>query len=326
MEKVSCLFCGFEPETVFWEENGYKGRKCPNCNLIFISPRPEQFRMKRLYEDDQMDGESFLHHIQYNEIKRLNAEVILDKISAIKPDGDLLEIGAGGGHFLKQARERGYYPCAVEINKRLADFLESKYKIDTQCCKIESEDIFPGKKFDIIYHKDVLSHIYEPVKAFSNLNSKLKEGGIMVFETGNLGDVSKNWLNFLGKLSYPEHVYLYSFDNIKRLLDKTGFKVIKYYRNNMLFPILYNRFIPYLKKIMHITPPPDLNTPIEENRSNNNSPKVELDLNSLIRRKYPNRIKLIEPYLFHFLEYRISEYLSYPGIPSKLIFITRDGG
>jgi len=58
-------------------------------------------------------------------------------------------------------------------------------------------------EFDVIYNKDVLCHLYDPIGVFQTLNTKLKHDGILVFESGNGGELSRFWLNFLGKLSYP---------------------------------------------------------------------------------------------------------------------------
>ncbi|GAI49710.1 unnamed protein product [marine sediment metagenome] len=40
MEEIMCIFCEKESDQVVIKENGFKGKKCPTCGLIYISPRP----------------------------------------------------------------------------------------------------------------------------------------------------------------------------------------------------------------------------------------------------------------------------------------------
>ena len=49
MEEIKCIFCNKSSEDVVIEENGFKGRKCPECGLIFISPRPTQAEILDIY-------------------------------------------------------------------------------------------------------------------------------------------------------------------------------------------------------------------------------------------------------------------------------------
>ena len=52
MEDIPCIFCGKSIDNIAMSENGYKGRKCEDCNLIFISPRPTSDEITNLYVDE----------------------------------------------------------------------------------------------------------------------------------------------------------------------------------------------------------------------------------------------------------------------------------
>ena len=53
LETIRCIFCG-DPATapVVIEENGFTGRKCPRCGLIYVSPRPKLSEILAIYEQD----------------------------------------------------------------------------------------------------------------------------------------------------------------------------------------------------------------------------------------------------------------------------------
>jgi len=69
----------------------------------------------------------------------------------------MLEIAEGGGYFLDEAREEGFEVYGIELNSIQADFIKTKLGIP---CEKPLLDIpfFDGKRFDIIYHCDVISH------------------------------------------------------------------------------------------------------------------------------------------------------------------------
>jgi len=53
MVDIQCIFCNSGSDKIVIEENGYSGRKCPKCGLIFISPRPTFTDILNLYSHDQ---------------------------------------------------------------------------------------------------------------------------------------------------------------------------------------------------------------------------------------------------------------------------------
>ncbi len=50
MEDISCIFCKTsQKDRIVIEENGFMGKKCSRCGLIYISPRPTLLEIDRLY-------------------------------------------------------------------------------------------------------------------------------------------------------------------------------------------------------------------------------------------------------------------------------------
>lgn len=113
------------------------------------------------------------------------------------------------------------------MNRKLADYISNKMGIKVANCEIENIDCFKGYKFDVIYHRNVLSHLYDPLEVFNVLNAKLKEDGVLIFETGNFGRLSKLWLKLIGKIGYPEHLYHFSQKAVKKLLKHSNFELVE---------------------------------------------------------------------------------------------------
>ena len=115
MNPIDCIFCGIESDDVLIKENGYEGKQCPQCGLIYISPRPSFDEIVDLYGHDDAHV-SAASHISAEFSKRLYARHHLRLIRSFVKDGELLEIGAGAGYFLDEARKLGFIPSGLEFN------------------------------------------------------------------------------------------------------------------------------------------------------------------------------------------------------------------
>ena len=161
----------------------------------------------------------------------------------------MLEIGAGAGYFLDEAKKEGFAAYGIEINNIKADFIRSKLGIPCEESPLDVS-LFDGKKFDIIYHCDVISHFYDPISEFQKINDRLGEKGIVAFETGNFGDVKEEYYRFVAKFQYPDHLFFFSEHNLKELLGRTGFEFIKIYRYSILPELFISKM---LKKVIDFT-------------------------------------------------------------------------
>ena len=232
MKEINCIFCNIENRDIYIEENGYTGRKCKKCGLIYISPRPSLNEIIDLYGHDNAHL-SAKSHIADGFAKRLYARHDLKLIKRVVSKGALLEIGAGGGHFLDEARKIGFDPHGVEFNSLQADYIRTKLQIPCEESSIDPS-MFGGKKFDVIYFCDVISHLYEPISDFRIFNSMMKSDSYLVFETGNFGEMSKKYFTYIRSFQYPDHLFFFNTNNLVDLLGRSGFEVVSIYKYSIL--------------------------------------------------------------------------------------------
>ncbi|MBU1626419.1 class I SAM-dependent methyltransferase, partial [bacterium] len=184
-------------------------------------------------------------HIKGSISKQLNAKHSVKIINKYISSGALLEIGSGGGLFLLEANKNGYVVYGIELNPIQAEYIRNE--LGFECVHYPlSEGLFDNIKFDIIYHCDVLSHFYNPVSEFKKMHDKLNDDGLLIFETGNLGDVSEKYFKRYTHFQYPDHLFFFSEKSIEKLLLQTGFGVIKFYRYSIVPQLYIARIIRYL--------------------------------------------------------------------------------
>ncbi len=232
MNEIKCIFCETASNHVVIEENGYKGKKCHQCGLIYISPRPSFAKIVDLYghDDAHISAKS---HISADYSKRLYARHHLRIIRSVVKSGALLEIGAGAGYFLDEARKMGLDPYGLEFNPVQANFIRNKLNIPCEESPL-STSVFKGKKFDVVYHCDVISHFFDPISDFRKINEIMKDDAFLIFETGNLGEVDQSYFKYIQRFQYPDHLFFFSTDNLIDLLEKTDFQLIKIYKYSIL--------------------------------------------------------------------------------------------
>lgn len=232
MEKINCIFCKHAKAQQVIYENDYHGKQCNDCNLIYISPRPSITEVIDIYGHDQAQI-SADSHIKGSYLKRLYARHTLKLIQGYTKKGTLLEIGSGGGYFLDEARKCGFEPYGIELNTAQASFIQNNLGIVCEQKPLHHNS-FGSKKFDAIYHCDVISHFHDPIKEFRTMYSKLNPGGYVIFETGNIGDINKEYYSLFSAFQYPDHLFFFTQDNLMNLLEQTGFKICKIYTYSII--------------------------------------------------------------------------------------------
>jgi len=248
MENISCIFCGDFSDHIAITENGYTGRKCQDCNLIFISPRPSATEVTQIYTDEN----AVLYadaQFQFDQFRRMEAASTLEKIKGYRKNGSILELGPGGGSFLQEARNLGYEPHGIELNPIEARWINENLRIPCENVALNAGS-FGGKQFDIVYHSDVLSHLFDPIGALGDMNRALKKDGLLIFETGNIADVDVKYYKLFTQFQYPDHLFYFGEYSLKVLLERTGFKFLCVYREAIFFQLLLQKALWSLKDFL----------------------------------------------------------------------------
>ena len=243
MNEIKCIFCNISSSNVLIEENGFTGKQCPDCGLIYVSPRPSLSEIIDLYGHDNAHVIAENHLSSESEFSsRLNARHHLRILRSFITSGNLLEIGAGGGYFLDEARKIGFTPHAIELNPIQAHHIRNNLNIPCEESALNAS-LFKGKKFDVIYHCDVISHFFDPISEFKAIFEKINEEGFLIFETGNLPEVDQRHFQYFKRFQYPDHLFFFSAKNINKLLETTGFKLIKIHRYSILPQLALGKMI-----------------------------------------------------------------------------------
>ncbi|MGD9723378.1 MAG: class I SAM-dependent methyltransferase [Pirellulales bacterium] len=208
----ACLLCARNEGTTVWRENGYDVRHCAQCGVLYLDPAPPPGHVD--FTREQHDDSYYARP----------ARVRANWVQTVRPNGRLLEVGCGGGHFLAECRRRGYEVFGCEPDAERARFCRAQLQLDVETAYIEDTALPPGS-FDVVFHVDLLSHFPDPVGALRTMARLLRPGGVLCFEVGTMAGVAQRYIRWNGGLGVPDHRWFFSLDGIRSVIDRAGLQI-----------------------------------------------------------------------------------------------------
>src|SRR5262245_46985513 len=187
LQPIDCIFCGDVGTSPYHTENGYHAVCCNGCGLVFVTPRPSETAMKHLYEGQETKID-LARQIRNVEAAVAEAQKSLALIRKYRRTGRILEIGSAAGYFLREAAREGFEATGIDLTRQFVEFARDVLGQDTREGTLMGLSL-PLGHYDVIYHRNVLSHLAYPIESFRRMHALLAPGGFMVFQTGNVAEL-----------------------------------------------------------------------------------------------------------------------------------------
>ncbi|MDI6735930.1 MAG: class I SAM-dependent methyltransferase [bacterium] len=223
-----CNLCAGEEIKLLWIKDGYEIVQCQHCHLIFTQTILDD---EGFYSEDFFVGKDqliagYTDYTQDREILGPELKRRLTRIKEFVKGGRLLDVGCALGFFLDETRD-DFETFGVEISRFAAEYAREKLGLQViQGRFLDTE--FEPESFDCITFWDVIEHLPDPTLNLKKAFNLLKPDGLLVLSTGDIGSfgarlMGRHWHLLLP----PQHIYYFSQETIKKLLEKTGFEVIE---------------------------------------------------------------------------------------------------
>lgn len=147
----------------------------------------------------------------------------------------ILDVGCGNGIY---ANSLAYYfhskllACDLDKNRiKIAEEIADHLKTNTKFIVGDIEKIsFPKKSFDKIICIEVIEHIKNDEPLIEKFNKLLRKKGILILSTAHKErSVGLKEKQYFQNVKKGEHVRSgYEFNELKKILEKHGFKIVKY--------------------------------------------------------------------------------------------------
>ncbi len=203
--------------------------ECGSCGLLFQDPEAIAGRLAEFYPEGYWWNES-------GPLARLEAryrEFVLkrDQVSFVSSlfaeprNHRLLDIGCGGGAFVKVAREAGFDAFGLDSSQAAIN-AGIEAGIEQLLCGTEQDLRAAGEQYDIVALFHTLEHVVEPFQYLKRVRELLKKPGNLIVQVPNRESYQARiygarWYG----LDCPRHVCNYTRHSLLYLLGRCGFRI-----------------------------------------------------------------------------------------------------
>ncbi len=241
-EKVSCYNCGAEDyQFLLMGEDDLTGKsgtfqfvQCNKCGLAFQQPRLELEQIKTFYDDEYISHRkqkkwgifTTLIEWTFNKHDRDKARIVR-KYLTLNSNTEVLDVGCAVGTFLLYLKKK--YNCNIsgidfKENLEYPDFDKIEFYLG-----LFYEQNIKSNRFDLITMWHFLEHCYDPNKSLEMAREVLKKEGKLIIEVPRFDSFSfklfgRKWPG----IQAPQHTVLYSKKTFRQIIEKNGFRIVKY--------------------------------------------------------------------------------------------------
>lgn len=240
---TECIVCG---STVFLSQFSKKSGagdeftlvKCRNCGLNFLSEVPDPVEISKYYEREYFTKRTDRGYNNYfslelkDEIERV-FKLNLSDLGFYEFEKSLtngkfsLDIGCAAGYFVHYLKNRGWNAKGIDISRECVEHAREQQLDVLQADYLDIDFI---EKFDLITLWATIEHLHDPGLVLDKIYNDLKKDGMLYISTCRADGM--NFMRLFGErwrfYNFPEHIYFFSYNTIKRLLSRHGFRLLHY--------------------------------------------------------------------------------------------------
>ncbi|WP_233430607.1 class I SAM-dependent methyltransferase [Leeuwenhoekiella palythoae] len=194
-------------------------------DMFSTDPVPDNLGKYYLSENyiSHTDSNDGLFEKVYQWVKNYMLKKKVKLISSYVEKGTLLDIGAGTGDFLNQAKKSGWKVTGIEPSPAAR-----KRAFEKGINLFEEEAEVGDRKFDVITMWHVLEHVPDVEKQIEWIKNHLSTDGVLIVAVPNFNSYdAKYYKSFWAAWDVPRHLHHFSSKSIKTLFETNGFNLIE---------------------------------------------------------------------------------------------------
>lgn len=206
--------------------------ECNSCRLVRLSPRPTPAELYRYYPREYWyvpgdDAASRLKETYRRLVLRDHVRFVEKAIAHAPADGLVLDVGCGGGLFLRMLKDRGHKVMGVDFSLAAAGFAWERNKVPAICASLSHAPL-PLECCSVITMFHVLEHLFDPAANLISAYDLLHPEGRLVVQVPNAASwqfllLGESWSG----VDVPRHLWNFRARDLEILLDRCGFEAVR---------------------------------------------------------------------------------------------------
>ena len=231
----NCPACNHDQATSFLEVKDHFLSKevftlltCDSCKLVYTTPRPSLETIGNYYKSEDYVSHSStkkgLVNSVYNKVRNYTLNQKVKLVKRLVTGRDLLDVGAGTGHFLKRARDNGFSVLGLEPDEDARKVAHEQNNVNLQT--LDSLSTLTPSSYDCVTMWHVLEHVYNLQEDTKQIASLIKENGVWIIAVPNHTSFDgTHYGSFWAAYDVPRHLYHFSPATIVPFIEQLGFKL-----------------------------------------------------------------------------------------------------
>lgn len=233
MQEVICPACGYlehtqhlKVEDHFLSKESFELLRCNACQLVFTTPRPSLEKIGDYYKSEDYVSHSStkkgLVNSVYNWVRNYTLNKKVKLISSLVSGRQLLDIGAGSGHFVGRAKTAGYTVLGLEPDADARKVAKELNDVDLE--NLDRLYELTPSTYDVVTMWHVLEHVYNLSDDVKQIASLIQSNGVWVIAVPNYTSFDAIYYgSYWAAYDVPRHLYHFEPNSIIPLIEKNGF-------------------------------------------------------------------------------------------------------
>ncbi len=206
--------------------------RCSQCGLVRLDPQPDPEELRRYYPDSywfapDQSAASRLEEAYRRLVLRDHVRFVEQSLRHSRARGPLLDVGSGGGLFLRLMRQRGFRAVGLDFSREAAAISWRQQQAPAVCAMLENAP-FSAESLAGLTMFHVLEHLYDPRAYLSAARDLLAADGRLVVQVPN----AACWqFRLLGRswngVDVPRHLFDFRDRDVEKLMEQCGFEVLR---------------------------------------------------------------------------------------------------
>jgi SAM-dependent methyltransferase len=205
----------------------------PECRLIRLSPQPTPAELAGYYPRTywftaEDTAASRLEEAYRRFVLRDHVAFVEQALDNTRARGPVLDVGCGGGLFLRLLAERGHPVAGLDLSPEAARVAWRRNGVPATAARLDRAPLRPGTCAGItMFH--VLEHVPDPPALLDAARELLAPDGRLVVQVPNASSwqfmlFGENWTG----IDIPRHLIDFRSSDLDSLLEYCGYEVLRH--------------------------------------------------------------------------------------------------